>query len=321
MGIALRGGSTLTFERCDNILEMGTQATPCDPNLVERIEIDLRERFSAPHWSDQPINPYIQQTCDMRFKAEVQRGANEDFYHFAGWRDVDDVRHLIFNGVPSPQGSQQGQRWGDTMERALSSAPPMLVLDQRTGYGGNIDAVAYIVGQLYEPMNTALARVIPWLSDTSESARLAFETCLSQVGSVESCGNYYLWGPSEYFPIGGSRDARVALVNGFDVSGNDFLAKFLTFRAAPTRIFGYAPTIGAYGVSCRFPELLGEISPMAYQCHDTEFVDASGQAYGFESGTGVASNETVYQRQSDAVLGVDTIIARATAWLKQTGEP
>ncbi len=60
---------------------------------------------------------------------------------------------------------------------------------------------------------------------------------------------------------------------------------------------------------------------MRYQCHDSVFsANKEGPFSGFESGIGVAPDEVVYQLQSDAMNGEDSMIKAAHQWLATQGE-
>ena len=57
---------------------------------------------------------------------------------------------------------------------------------------------------------------------------------------------------------------------------------------------------------------------MAYQCHDSLFkATRDGADSGFESGYGVMPDVLVYQKQSDAIAGKDTMLEAARAWLNE----
>ena len=173
-----------------------------------------------------------------------------------------------------------------------------------------------MVTHLFKFTNRATSTFVPWFgeADTDELVQQA-KQCITQKQSTQLCGNFFSIEPTSFMATGGGSDARVAIVNGYDVSGNDYFARFMQFRQGPTRQFGYGPTVGAYGVSCRFPAIIGELRSMSYQCHDTLFSIGDAQSLdGFESGHGVDADEVIYQKQSDALEGKDTIIEAATQW-------
>jgi len=115
----------------------------------------------------------------------------------------------------------------------------------------------------------------------------------------------------------------LAIVIGQDVSGNDFLTEVLRYREAPTRIFGSPATYGAFGTVIGLPGLLGEFSGGAVQVSDSIFFaepwefGSDGELPRFTTGIGVPPDELLLQRQSDAMIGVDTVLTRAEAWLEE----
>ncbi len=305
-------GSTLTFERCAR-----QDGVACEASEVEYIDVDFAQLVGSQLWLDSPPSDIFSYTnqCDMRFERGVSAPLNAASYYFTGWNDVEGVRHLMINGVPTNRGDNQGARWHNGVNSALASGPEKLVLDQRTGYGGHFEGVARIIGHLYDPMNAASAALFPWIGqEWDEETWELFRSCWSQ--GQGSCGSYLQVRINSSNSAGNSSSSKVAVLNGFDVSGNDYLSRFLAYRQAPTKIFGYGPAIGAYGASCSFASYLWESQAMRYQCHDTRFsASEDGTFEGYESGTGVMADEVVYQLQSDANLGEDTMIKAAHQWL------
>lgn len=317
---AMLSGSQLTFERCGR-----TDGQACSPQEVERIEVDFSAELGS-LWAGQLpelMTKYSSQGCDLRFERPVGIPPSARFYEFAGWRDIDGVRHLLFNGLPQRDGAA-GNQWQSSVESALASGPAALLIDQRAGYGGYIDTLSFVLGHLFEASNLATSVFMPWVGEEIEGAlRQAFDECAEVTqNSGRACGLFYEVTPTDYFRTAGAAQSRLAFLNGYDVSGNDYLSRFAQFRGAPTRIFGYGPTIGAFGQSCRLPGHVHETRSMAYQCHDSTFAATrGGPEQGFESGTGVMPDEIIYQFQSDALLGRDTMLEAARAWLNHGGTP
>ena len=315
MGAAIAKGATLRFERCDK-----PDATSCTPNEVEIVEIDTAARFAQVWSGGEPANGFGFIHCDWRFERVQEPSSRSYPQYFTAWRDEGDVRHLLINGVPdTTQSGQIGTIWRSVVDSALSGGAERLIIDQRTGYGGTISTLALVVGHLLQPGNDVFASFYPWFGEiVDETMRTMLRACSSNAQDItRDCGLFYEVTPMLLSPRHGSGNARVALLNAFDVSGNDYLSRFAQFRQAPTRIFGYAPTFGAFGQSCSFAGHLGEPSPMRYQCHDTTFSAGAGMPEGpFESGVGVVPDEIIYQTQSDAIAGRDTLLEAARAWVE-----
>ena len=314
-------GSTATFSRCTATDEMGANRV-CSPEEIEEIELDFSADLGEQVWMGAPpenFYDYVDE-CDFRFERPVDIPPNSYFYYFAGYSDIDGIRHVLINGVPETQ-SDYGQQWGRNIDSALGGQVDQpIVLDQRTGYGGTIDSLSLIVGYFLSSSNKATSIFLPWVGEELEGDVLAaFETCaLSAGGPTQQCGLYYTVTPTDYFQDATASQEKLAVLNGFDVSGNDYLPRFLQFRQAETRQFGYGPTIGAYGQSCSLPAHFEGVSGMAYQCHDSRFMATrDGQDSGFESGYGVMPDVLIYQKQSDALVGKDTMLEAARAWLKE----
>jgi|GEM_PF-998427 len=309
-------GSRVTFSRC-----VSTEGAACAPEDVQEIEIDFSAILGEPVWMGTPpenFYDYVDE-CDFRFERPVDMPPNTYAYYFAGYNDIEGIRHVLINGVPETQ-SQYGDQWARNIRSALEQVDQPILLDQRTGYGGTIDSLALIVGYFLESSNKATSVFLPWVGEELDGELLeAFEACAESAnGPTQECGLYYSVTPTDFFQSGAASQERLAVLNGFDVSGNDYLPRFLQFRAAETRQFGYGPTFGAFGQSCSLPSHLSGVRGMAYQCHDSLFkATPDGADSGFESGYGVMPDVLVYQKQSDAVAGKDTMLEAARAWLKE----
>ena len=314
MNAAQHVGSRLTFERCAR-----TDNQPCEASQRVEIEVDLATLFGDAIYAQQPFGEFYERSnpCDLRFKRGVALPAESDNqYHTAGWADRDGVRHLLINGVPDND-DQAGSNWHTTVDSALISGADRVMLDQRVGYGGTMNGVARVIGHLLDPSNRVTTLFVPWFGEVIQGALYdAFMQCYQEVERASRCGSFFGVTVTDLVNSGGSRSSRLAVLNGYDVSGNDYLSRFLLYRQAPTRIFGYGPTVGAYGASCSFAPLIWETGSMRYQCHDSQFSASDQGPFGsFESGMGVEPDETIYQRQSDATADVDTLMEAAKAWL------
>ncbi|MEM1348597.1 MAG: hypothetical protein AAGI01_08590 [Myxococcota bacterium] len=317
---AQRAGSVVTFSRCPSSPNTA-EPEPCAPGDVITVDVDFSETLGRRVWTNNPPGNWSNRVfCDFRFNARVQRAPEVPVQTFARSADIEGIRHLVINAVPSRfnrDGSNNS--WGRNVESALNDGPRYMVLDQRTGFGGSIDSVNYIVGFLFDASNDTRGQFYPWLGEpTNEALEFALARCFRATrGDSNQCAQYIEMQPTAFYDMADSKDTKLAVVSGFDVSGNDYLPKFLKYRAAETRFFGYGPTIGAFGVSCSLPGLIGE-EPMGYQCHDTRFTgpsSAGAPREDFTSGFGVEQDEIIYQSQRDALMGIDTILEAAEAWL------
>jgi len=309
-------GGRMTFARCERT---GPNPTPCTPGEVELIDVDLATLVGEPFWAgDIPGWLADNQSCDYRFLRAVD---NPDVkgYSFAGFADEGPIRTLIINGLPNPYGSS-GNAWLDAVTDAMDPPPQYLILDQRLGSGGSVTTTDYLMGLLLAEADFDRAEIVPMFErPLDDTVWAALDGCSSQT----DCASYWPWILHETSGMdpslrGVSANVRLAVVNGRDVSGNDFTAKLAQYRSGATRIFAAGVTHGAFGPIVSLPPHFSEISGGSMQLWDSIFVEHPGDPRQvFETGSGVPPDEVVLQRQSDALLGVDTTIEVAKAWLLQ----
>lgn len=311
-------GSVLRFAR--PTCAPRTPVQHCAPDEVTFIDIDLGQaeasawQGSSPGWLADDI------TCDYRFHRAFAEPAGTQ-YAFAGSQDEDGIRTLQINGVPSGY-SRAGRRWFQAVTDALSSSPERLILDQRTGYGGGIDAVDHLMSYLVGPQDfDRMALITQTAQPIDEPMLRRLQSCASQAsteGGWNDCGNFIDWQLGGGEQTAAAETSRLAILVGFDISGNDYVTKLATYRrTGATRIFGGAPTAGAFGVIWSLPAVGYELSGGSIQVQDTIFRDAYlDRNLEFQTSTGVAPHELVLQRQSDAIRDIDTVVQAATAWLR-----
>lgn len=296
-----------------------TPAVPCAADQQTTIELDFGAlvestwRGRPPSWTEDSI------ACDYRFHRAFP-GPSGTAYEFAGSLDQGGVRVLQINGVPG-QSSRGGAAWATAIDSAFADGPRKVLLDQRTGFGGGIDAVDLLASKMVSPTDFDRMHLCPRTVQPVDEALIASWRACQPTGvssPIASCGDFIEW------PLGMGQTAiagtsSVAVLVGYDVSGNDFLSKLLTYRrAGATRIFGGAPTAGAFGVIWSLPAVSHEISGGSLQVQDTIFRQSSGDLnVDFQTGHGVPPDVTVLQRQSDAVRDIDTVVEAARAWLNQ----
>ncbi|HEY4221986.1 MAG TPA: hypothetical protein VGO62_11595, partial [Myxococcota bacterium] len=315
---ALDAGATVTFDRC-----AGPAA--CDDASVQHIVLDLATLAGDPLLAGtSPISQNDIATCDYRFVRPVPDNATgkSTDYAFAGHSDdADGDRFLVINGVPEQQG-QGGQAWFDQVDGALSDDPAHLVLDERTGDGGGIDAVDWIGGELSAPGDLFAMDFLPSIEgDDLTSDRQAVIDCSTSDGNYGfGCGNGFRWpfGITAGNKLGEAKDSKLAILIGLDVSGNDYLTKILKGRSGETRVFGSGSTWGAFGVIWQLAAHIGEVTGGSLQVQDTIFLrSSSDDNTTFPTSTGELPDSEVLQLQSDAVQGKDTLIEAAKAWLAE----
>lgn len=301
LSAAIGAGSLLRFARCRS-----TDGTPCEERQTQRFEIDLAtltrplQEGRRPSWWLGGLD------CDFRFRPSVSGGGRNRVV----FRDEEGVRTLSIDGVVG-LGS-----WAREATAATTDLPARVVLDQRTGTGGTFEGVIALTAPFLAASERPIAQIFPWLvPELTASSRAQFAACFAAGSNL--CGNAFEE-PLHGAPPSRVPEARLAILNGRDVSGNDYLARVLRDRqGGTTRIFGGAPTFGAFGPVITLPRILDELVGGAVQLQDTVFVrDASDDNLRFNTGIGVAPDEVVLQRQSDAVAGRDTLLEAARAWVR-----
>jgi hypothetical protein len=307
---ALTAGSVLTFATCQTSV---SEPVACAPGEEISVDIDTRSLLGDLMWAGAaPTWRAERRACDFRFRRPVE-SADVLEYDFAGTATLDGgIEALLINGVPS---SYEAPHWHQVVRGFVDGEKPLLLLDERTGHGGSIEAVDLLAGSLLDHTEFSHLELHPIFDvPLTDEIRSALEHCEDDFGR---CGGGIWWElGASLVEEGTASEARLAVLMAKDVSGNDYVTRLLKERNAPTRIFGAGATYGAFGVIWTLPPIHHELLGGSFQVHDTLFLKAADDADAeFSTGVGVIPDEIVLQRQSDARAGVDTALARASAWL------
>ncbi|MFO0723326.1 MAG: hypothetical protein U1E65_06065 [Myxococcota bacterium] len=308
-------GANLHFERCTATSSSANLPRPCRPDEVERYDIDLAQ-VEYPIWMDHADDDGPRRSsCDFRFRRPVEDSLPSRDYAYAGFRDDSGIRSIQINGVPDPNSNPA---WATAIQRGLEDGPPRVLFDQRQGLGGTIQGVDWILGYLLDAADTWAAEFIPPIDSLTTALREGLRTC-AETTDGSACGLFfrYLVGLDHPSRGVGAR-AKIAVLNAQDVSGNDYTSELFHRRQGPTRIFGPAPSFGAFGVIWQLPAYGGEAIGGAVQVHDTVFLSSpDDSSLDFRTTHGVVPDVIVLQTQSDAMRGVDTVLEAARDWLAQ----
>jgi len=304
--------STITLLRC-------ASPSSCDAGNRETITIDVASAtyraITTPSVAqDGTSKPF---SCSQRFSDAVKPSGGS-----ASGEDKVDVAigsvgetRVQFDGFVG-----QG-RWQSSMTNVFAGAPARVLMDARMGHGGYYTTVEHLFHLLRgtsEPMGVlSMGRGTydladpPWLLE-----RLGH--CVNDRGDSWGCfqGNANGFFASKASPPGAV--TRIAWLNTYDVSANDFMPKLLKGRTN-VRIFAPHPTSGAFGAVTSLPATWTGYSGGSLQIQDARFASSlkdTGAAR-WESGHGVEPDVVVVQKLSDALAGVDTILQAATEWLGQ----
>ncbi|MEL6181535.1 MAG: hypothetical protein AAFS10_21435, partial [Myxococcota bacterium] len=308
LGWAAQTGASWEIERCE-------RPEGCGPDDVQRITIDPYPELAEPIWQGAPPSwRFVVPLCDYRVE-RLEDADEERAYGFADSKPIDDdVQLVLFNGFPRADTGDGQSGWFVTLSEVMELQPQRVLLDQRWGTGGFPDALQGLTDLLLAADDPPLlGETLPsGLVPTGEDRRTLQQRC-----DGRNCGMYSLFGQTPRTD-GPAAQTRIALLNGYNVSANDFFARRMSVRPGRTRIFGHAPTFGAFGFACQLPPHLPGEAKLGYQCTDTVFsTNPEAPSTTFESGTGVAPDEVVRQLQSDLLSGVDTMRARALEWLRE----
>jgi hypothetical protein len=306
---AAETGSSVTLRRCAG-------PGPCAPEDADEVELDLAALLGAPIWDGLPPGwRFDVRRCDFRV-ARIDDAPEERNYGFADSVELPGgVRVALFNGFPAPDTGDGASGWLVALRALLSDGPDRVIFDQRWGTGGSPAALTELHAMLLRAGDPDLiGETIPPVEDgpLTLAEREALRACSG------SCGMYGLFRDTPEVD-GPAAEARVAILSSYDVSANDFFAARMRERPGRTRLFGPAPTFGAFGYACSVPGHLPGERAVGYQCTDTIFFVEGrddGAAAPFVSGIGVEHDEAILQKQSDTLAGVDTVREAAIAWLE-----
>jgi len=255
--------------------------------------------------------------CTARFSNSVAPPASGGGY--TGEDRVDIAVGPVGETRAQFDGFVGDKKWQSSMSSIFAGSPARVLMDARMGHGGYYHTVEYLFNLLRgtsEPMGVlAMGRGAydmadpPWLF-----ARLS--KCTNDRADFWGCyrGNANGFFASRAAPPGAT--SRIAWLNTYDVSANDFMPKLLKGRTN-VKIFAPHPTSGAFGSVSQLPSLWSGWSGGSLQVQDARFAPSVAATAGvrWESGHGVEPDTVVAQRLSDALNGVDTILQAATDWL------
>lgn len=303
--------SKVTLARC-------ASSAACTDAARELIEIDVASAIygslSAPSAGTDGVSPSF--SCSQRFTDSVTgtapRGYGEDVVR-SGPGEVGETR-VQFDGFVG-QGT-----WEDSMTKIFEPKPARVMMDARMGHGGYYSAVEHLFHLLRgtkEPMGViSLGRGTYDMTDPAWLFPELGQCTTPSGGNMWKCfaGNAIGFFATKADPPGAA--TRIAWLNTYDVSANDFMPKLLSGRSG-FRIFGPHPTAGAFGAVVSLPSVISGWSGGSIQIQDSRFASSLAEATSarWESGHGVPPDEVVAQKLSDAVLGTDTILKAASAWL------
>ena len=262
-------------------------------------------------------------SCSLRFLPSVGSppidGASSDS---VVEETVNGITSVQFDGFSGLYTDLDGfAAWKTPMSAAFAGGSKVLV-DARVGHGGKFTLGKFLFHLLRgtdQPYGVfAMPRGAhddpdpPWLFTSK------WDACPANDPTVDACdwtGNNSSFAV-DAAPAGAA--SRIAWVNGNDVSMNDIVPRLLQGRTA-FRVFGPHPSHGAYGEIAFVPPIEPSWSRGSLQVLDMRFgaTPAAARAGTWESGKGVVPDQVVAQKVSDILMGQDTLLVAAKAWLAQ----
>jgi hypothetical protein len=186
-------------------------------------------------------------------------------------------------------------------ERAVASADK-IVLDHRTGNGGTELAAEYLTQAFRAPetlgVATGFGLTVDWFSPPFTPA-----DGISLLGKLGASGDPFKVGSAT-----ARTDLRTALLLARDGSASDWFPLGMKNAGTNVRTFGRR-TAGAFSSFLQLDYYGG----LRFQFGSGDFIRNDGTTH---IGEGVQPDEDILPKQSDLLVGKDTVLMRALEWLK-----
>lgn len=300
--------STIEITRCDSDAR-------CDGGHRRVLTIDVAGPAYARLVATGALETPGAVGCPIRFQNSIEQFAPRV-------RGEDTVSGQVVRGdVLAVQfdGTYGASQWSPSMEALFAGAPPTKVLfDTRQGNGGysfNAETVARLIRSSSDPIGYVDLTIGDWQGKLDfASVAPTYDRCAGS-GNGAVCIFTSNWFLDEPAPIAGG--ARVAFLGAADVSANDYLARMVQGRQNQ-RVFAPCPTSGAFGSISSIPPMLQGWYGGSVQMQDSRWASTLGglSTAPWQSGLGVAPDEVIAQRMSDAIDDRDTMVEAAHAWLR-----
>lgn len=228
-------------------------------------------------------------------------------------RTVDGIVNVSFDGFSGQDA------WKAKMSEIFEAKPALALMDTRVGNGGEGANLEHLLNLLRgKDEQVGFISVVNGTYDDPSPTTLftTYEKCVGgETGGLFSC--FGAWGTFSELDTPPGGKTKIAWLNTLDVSANDYMPRLLKGRSN-VKIFGPHPTAGAFGAITTVPSFAPGYSGGSMQYQDSRFAATYGDfaAARWESGHGVEPDVVIAQKVSDAILGKDTILEAARAWLK-----
>jgi len=319
--------STITLARC-------ASATDCSEGASRQlITIDVAksvyEVLTNPSSQSSGTRSF---SCTQRFSESVDASAGGGGGGDYGGEDVVKTKtDSAGQKFVSFDGFVGQDTWQSSMSDVFSDKPGRVVMDARMGHGGYYNDVQYLfdlvrgkseaMGVISVGRGTYDMTDPPWLF-TKYGACADDQATPGILGGGSSGADMWTCFLANTNGFFATQDAppgaatKIAWLNTYDVSANDFMPRLLKGRTK-FKIFAPHVTSGAFGAITELPGVATGWSGGSLQIQDSRFAPdlTSASQTRWESSHGVEPDVVVTEKLSDALNGVDTILQTATTWL------
>jgi hypothetical protein len=182
-----------------------------------------------------------------------------------------------------------------------------VILDHRAGSGGTLDA-AEVATYLVRPPEALAVFMSPMQLGGFDGPADAAEG-IALYDAFKALGSAMVVGDADYDPA-----MPVALLIHRDGSASDFFPLGMKGASSKVKLFGPAPTAGAFSTYYQMRYWAG----LSWRLASGDTITAAGQA---RIGHGVEPDFVVLPKQSDLLASKDTIHEAALAWLRTELKP
>ncbi len=299
----------ITIARC-------ASATACKDADKTEITIDVAGKMYPQLAENGGFGDIDYFGCSPRFKDSVSEivplGQGEDDVTA---ESKDGIVNVQFDGFSGDGG------WKGKFSEVFDAKPAMVVMDTRLGNGGtgdNVEHLLHLMRGKDEPIGFITVVNGAYDDPTPADIFTTWEPCVTggDAGFSFKCA-FGAWGFFSNLDAPTGAGSKVAWINTQDVSANDYMPRLLKGRSK-LRIFAPHPTSGAFGAVTSFSPFMTNFGGGSIQYQDSRFAPTYGDfsAARWESGNGVEPDQVIAQKMSDALLGKDTMIEAAHAWLR-----
>lgn len=286
-----RWGRTLTIIRCD----AGTLT--CGPAQTLSVDdLPKEEPSNYPNCDHRPTYPVAGPDPNTHYVSKVFAGP------VLGTAPEENIYGVVWDSVYLASANSNNP-YQPAMELLRSSATAAL-LDHRTGNGGTEFAAEYLTKLFREPATLGAA--------TNFHTTAGFLDAPFSIESGIALYDRLVNGDGDPYEVGSATPKlgmKTALLLARDGSASDWFPEGMVGAGANVRVFGRR-TAGAFSSFLQFDYFAN----FRWQFGSGDYVRSNGHTH---LGEGVRPDEDILPKQSDLLVGRDTVVERALEWLRQ----